>query len=242
MDALVVGSGDVGRWLAGVLDGPVAFADVDRSAAEEAAAALGDRGKVAALDGESTYDLVVVAVPMRVGTETITEQAHRAESAIVDCVGSMAAPLSTMAEVAPDLERASLHPLFAPEHAPGRVAISLGESGPTVDRVVARLEAAGNTMVPVEAAVHDRAMETIQGRAHAAILAFGLAAEPVPDDLATPVFEELDALRERVTSGSPGVYADIQAQFDGAADIQAAAEALARADTTEFEALYDDAG
>ncbi len=242
MDALVVGAGDVGRWMASVLDGPVAFADLDRSAAEAAANDFGERASVEELDGDSTYDLVVVGVPMRVGTETIAEQAHRAESAIVDCIGSMEGPLSTMDETVPDLERASLHPLFAPEHAPGRVAISLGVSGPTIDTVISNLEAAGNAMVPVEADVHDRAMETIQGRAHAAILAFGLAAESVPEDLATPVFEDLEALRERVTSGSAGVYADIQAQFDGAADIKAAAEELARADTATFESLYDDAG
>jgi prephenate dehydrogenase len=242
MDALIVGAGAVGRWFADLLDSPVAFADVDAGAAEAAAAAVGDRGSIASRDGEDTFDVVVVAVPMRAATETIREQGHRADEALVDLTGSMVAPLAAMEAAAPDCERASFHPLFAPAHAPGRVAFSEGSTGPTVDAIRERLAARGNEVVPVDPGVHDEAMETIQGRAHAAILAFGLAAEDVPAELATPVFEDLQALRDRVTGGSPGVYADIQSTFDGAADIATAARRLADADRDTFEALYDDAG
>lgn len=242
MESLIVGAGAVGRWVATILEGSVAFADVDREAAEAAAADLGDRGIATSLDGPKSYDLVVIAVPMRFATESIREHASRATTAIVDLTGSMQDPLEAMARHAPDLERASLHPLFAPEHAPGRVALSVGSRGPTVDRLQERLESAGNTVVTVEPGTHDEAMRTIQGRAHAAIIAFGLAADDVPEELATPVYEQLQALRERVTSGSPGVYADIQAAFDGAEDITDAADRLARADRAEFESLYDDAG
>lgn len=242
MDALIVGAGAVGRWFATILQGPVAFADVDRSAAQSAATDLGDRGSATHLDGSDTYDLVVVAVPMRAATDSIRETVSRAETAIVDLTGSMGPPLDAMARHGPDLTRASLHPLFAPEHAPGRVALSVGSGGPTVETLRDRLEAAGNTVVDVAPETHDEAMRTIQGRAHAAILAFGLAADDVPEDLATPVYEGLQALRERVTAGSPGVYADIQATFDGAEDIERAADRLARADRDEFQHLYDDAG
>lgn len=242
MDALIVGAGDVGRWFADRLDWPVAFADVDPEAAEAAAAGLGDRGSSVPLDSQAGFDVVAVAVPMRAATETIERHGSKAETALVDLTGSMAGPLSAMEATAQDVERASFHPLFAPAHAPGRVALSVGADGPTIDAIRDRLRAAGNEIVPVDPAVHDEAMETIQGRAHAAVLAFGLAAADVPEELATPVFEDLQALRERVTDGSPGVYADIQAVFDGAADIQAAASRLAEADRDTFEALYDDAG
>ncbi len=242
MDALIVGAGAMGRWFAHRLDWPVAFADVDRSAAEEAAAAVGDRGRAVSLDNENRFGLVVVAVPMCAATAAIHEHASRVDTAVIDLTGSMTEPLEAMAAAAPEAERASFHPLFAPEHAPGRVAISVGDAGSTVDRIRDRLEAAGNTLVEIDPAVHDEAMVTIQGRAHAAVLAFGLAAEEVPPELATPVFEQLQAVRERVTDGTPGVYADIQEMFDGARDIEAAARRVADAEATDFEGLYDDAG
>jgi len=242
MEAVIVGAGAVGRWVAGLLERSVAFADVDPAVAEAAADALGDRARVVPLDTTEDFDLVVVAVPMRVATETIRDFGPRATGALVDLTGAMVEPLQAMEEAAPDVERASLHPLFAPEHAPGRVAMSRDTDGPTIAGLRDRLEAAGNEIVEVDPEVHDEAMETIQGRAHAAIIAFGLAAEQVPEALATPVYEDIAALRERVTSGSPGVYADIQAAFDGARDIERAAGRLADADRDDFEALYDDAG
>lgn len=241
MDVLIVGAGAVGRWVGQTLDATVAFADVDRSTAESAAAEVGD-ARTADLDGTDTHDVVAVAVPMRAAESVIREQAPRATGAVIDFTGSMAGPLAAMKDAAEDLERVSFHPLFAPEHAPGRIAKSLGRGGPLVDRITRAFVSAGNTIVPVEAEVHDEAMATVQGRVHAAILAFGLAADPVPAELATPVYEDLQALRERVTSGPPGVYADIQATFDGTEEVAAAVEQLAAADREEFEELYEDAG
>jgi prephenate dehydrogenase len=136
----------------------------------------------------------------------------------------------------------SFHPLFAPEHAPGRIAVSSSAGGPATDRVKRWLENAGNTLIDVDPAVHDESMATVQGRAHAAILAFALAADEVPDGLETPIYEDLQALAERVTGGNPGVYADIQATFGGAAEIADAASELAASDRDAFAALYEDAG
>jgi prephenate dehydrogenase len=85
-------------------------------------------------------------------------------------------------------------------------------------------------------------METVQARAHAAVLAFGLAAEPVPEGFGTPVYDALENLRQEVTGNTPRVYADIQKSFEGADDIAAAAERIAAADDEAFERLYRDAG
>ena len=242
MDVLIVGAGAVGRWVGGLLDWPVAFADVDEERAARAAADVGDRATTASLDGTTTYDIVVVAVPMRVATDVIHRHAPRAEKAIIDFVGAMQAPLAAMREAATDLERTSFHPLFAPEHAPGRIAVSRSTSGPITEAVCEALEEAGNELVEVAPETHDEAMKTIQGRTHAAIIAFAMAAEPVPEELGTPVFEELRSLADRVTAGHAGVYADIQATFDGADDVEAAVSRLAAADRDEFEAIYDDVG
>ncbi|MFB6267871.1 MAG: prephenate dehydrogenase [Halodesulfurarchaeum sp.] len=250
MDALIVGAGAVGRWFGECLEWPLAFGDVDPATATAAADAVGDRARTVDLDTEETvdldteetFDLVVVAVPMTAAVEAIHRHAGRAERAVLDLTGSMARPLEAIEEAAPELERCSLHPLFAPEHAPGRVAIATENAGPVTGSIREALADRGNSLVEVAPTEHDRAMRTIQGRAHAAILAFGLAAEDVPADLQTPVHEQLTALLDRVTGGNPRIYADIQETFDGAADVAEAAERLADADSDRFEALYEDAG
>ncbi|NIC00584.1 prephenate dehydrogenase/arogenate dehydrogenase family protein [Halobacterium sp. R2-5] len=242
MDVLVVGAGDVGRWFADLADAPVAFADVDESRAEAAAAAHDGRARAVPLDTEESFGVVAVAVPMGAAVAAVEAHAASAEQAVVDFTGEMVAPLTAMAEHAPARERVSFHPLFAPEHAPGRVAVSESAPGPATGHVREWLEAAGNDLVDVGASEHDDAMVTIQGRAHAAVLAFALAAEDVPDELATPVYEDLAALADRVTGGNARVYADIQAAFGGADDVAAAARRLADADREAFEEVYEDAG
>ncbi len=52
----------------------------------------------------------------------------------------------------------------------------------------------------------------------------------------------LDDLVDRVTNGSPHVYADIQATFEGAEAVADAAARIAEADREAFEALYREAG
>jgi prephenate dehydrogenase len=104
------------------------------------------------------------------------------------------------------------------------------------------LAAAGNHCFETTSEEHDRAMETVQAAAHAAVVAYGLAAESVRPEFATPVSEDLSDLVRTVTGGEPRVYADIQATFDGAAAVAAAAERVAAADAEEFAALYHEAG
>jgi len=242
MDVLVVGAGEMGRWFARTITDPVAFADVDADAAADAAAELGTRGRTAALDGDESFGLVCIAVPMDAAVDVIEAQGSRAQQAVVDVTGSMVDPLAAMARVAPARERVSLHPLFAGDSAPGNVAVATGAGGPATDSVRRALADAGNELVEVDADEHDDAMRTVQGRTHAAILAFALAAEDVPDGLETPVYEELRALADRVTDGTPRVYADIQAAFDGAEDVADAARRIADADFEEFHEVYEDAG
>jgi prephenate dehydrogenase len=110
------------------------------------------------------------------------------------------------------------------------------------DTLLADLRTAGNEVIEVAPAEHDEAMKTVQGRAHAAVLAFALVADDVPPALSTPIFEGLTDLVEQVTGNTPRVYADVQATFDGAADVAAAARRLADADRETFEELYAAAG
>jgi prephenate dehydrogenase len=250
MDCLIVGAGEMGRWVGGVLAERfgVAFADTDPAAAQRAAEATG-AGAVAIDAGIDTeggdgerFDAVCLAVPMPALSDAVAAQAPRAGRAVFDVTGTMTPAVDAMRRHAPDRERLSAHPLFAPAAAPGRVPIVVDEPGPVTDAVRAALSAAGNDLFETDPETHDRAMATVQARTHAAVLAFALAREEVPERFHTPVSATLSELADRVTDGNPRVYADVQAAFEGAGDVATAAERVADADGAAFERLYREAG
>jgi prephenate dehydrogenase len=246
MDVLVVGAGEMGRWIGRALDSDapadvsLAFADADRSAATDAAEAM----DAAVVDdpAAATPDAVIVAVPIPAATEAIATWGPRARQAVVDVTGTMAEQIAAMREHAPDAERTSLHPLFAAENEPGNVAVVTDADGPVSEAIRETLASRDNALYETTPTEHDEAMETVQAKAHAAVLAYALAAEEVPDELHTPVSADMTAIAEQVTGGEARVYADIQASFDGAAEVAAAARQIADADADTFEGLYEDAG
>jgi len=246
MNVLVVGAGEMGQWFGQALHGgaqeppTVAFTDADPDVAAGAAETL-DGARAVPLDADDQFDVVCIAVPIPAATDAIETHAPRAESALVDVTGVATEPVDAMATHAPGLERLSLHPLFAAANSPGNVAVVPANPGPTTDAIRESLTESGNTLFETTAGEHDEAMETVQARAHAAILAFGLAAADVRPEFQTPISGALSDLLSQVTAGEPRVYADIQAAFDGADDIAEAAAALADADTAEFTDLYEQA-
>jgi prephenate dehydrogenase len=246
MDLLVVGAGEMGRWVADVVadDGiAVAFADADPSVATAAAStAGGGDARTAAADGSETFDVVCLAVPMSAAPDVVAAQAPRAERALVDVVGVMEPVVAAMREHAPDRERLSLHPLFAPANAPGNVAAVHDAPGPATDRIREAVETAGNSVFDTTPAEHDAAMGTVQAGAHAAVIAYALAAGEVREEFATPVSRSLDDLVATVTGGTPRVYREIQETFDGAEAVAEAARRVATADGEAFEELYREAG
>lgn len=260
MELLVVGAGAMGRWFGQAVredtDGSVDLAFYDRTveAAYETADAVG--GRVVATVGEPThdgsdsttvgdveegFDAVCIAVPIPAAEDVIAACGPLATDAVFDVTGTMATPIAAMAEHAPACERASLHPLFSPANEPGNVPVVVDAGGPVTETVLAALEARGNHVFETTAAEHDEAMKTVQARAHAAVLAFALAAEPVPERFQTPVSAPLSALAAQVTAGESRVYADVQTAFDGASDVADAAARLADADGETFEQLYEQA-
>ncbi|GAB7017998.1 prephenate dehydrogenase/arogenate dehydrogenase family protein [Halostagnicola bangensis] len=239
MDVLIVGAGSMGTWFGSAVDAAVAYTDVDPDAAAKAAEATD--GRVADLEEESGYDAVCLAVPMDHVADAIAEHAPRAERAILDVSGVMEDPLEAMDAHAPDIERVSLHPLFAPERAPGTVAVVREERGPVTAALIEDLVAAGNDLLETTVDEHDEAMETIQASTHAAILSFALAAKSVPEGFETPVYDGLRDLTRTVTNGTPHVYGEIQRTFDGAEAVADAAATIAEAEGEEFEQLYEHA-
>lgn len=240
MKLLVVGAGEMGRWAARTLRpvaDRVALADTNPQAAMDAAEAVVD-GRVVPVDTDETFDCVVLAVPIPAVADAVAGYADNVpEGALVDVSGEMGGPLAAMAEHARD-EYASFHPLFAPPRGPGRIAFVPGEAGPVVERIRERFAEVGNRVFETDAADHDDAMGKVQTGAHAAVLAYALAAGDVDDRFHTPVSEPLADLARTVTEGEPRVYADIREAFEGADDVADAARALAVADRAEFDALF----
>ncbi|MFC6955046.1 prephenate dehydrogenase [Halorubellus litoreus] len=246
MRVLVVGAGTMGRWFGGLVDARVAFADADPAAADRAAAAVDD-AETAPLDPNDAaanadadgarFDVVCVAVPMTVAPDVIAPQASRATSAVVDVAGEMGGPVSAMREHAPDLERLSLHPLFAPENAPGSIAAVHDQPGPVTDALRDSLAASGNDVFDTTVDEHDTAMESVQAATHAAILAWRLATDDVREEFHTPLSRELADLAAHVTRQEPRVYADIADRY--AAGRHALADAVARLADADHDAFLD---
>jgi len=236
MKLLVVGAGEMGRWIADTVDADVAFTDADSDVAADAAAARQARRVPTTTD--KVFEAVCLAVPMSAVDDAVDTYAPLATEAVFDVSGVMADPLAAMDAHAPDLERASFHPLFAPPRVPGNVAVVTDEDGPRLQAVREDMTAAGNTVFETTPTEHDAAMETVQASAHTAVLAYALAAESVREEFATPVSAQLEAVATTVTEGDPGVYAEIQSAFDGAADVAEAAREIAEADDEAFAELY----
>jgi prephenate dehydrogenase len=247
MKTLVVGAGAMGRWtghvVAGALDAELFFLDRDPETARDAAATVGGRAveSPGADAADRRFALVCVAVPVPAAATAIERYGSHAREAVVDVTGVMAGPVAAMAGLT-GRERASLHPLFAPNSEPGNIPVVVEQRGPTVETLLTALEERGNSVFETTPTAHDRAMETVQARTHAAVLAFALAADPVPERFHTPVSADLAALADRVTGGDHRVYGDIQTAFDGADEVAAAARRVANADEETFERLYGAAG
>jgi prephenate dehydrogenase len=245
MDTLVVGAGEMGRWLARALvtderrEIELSLLDTARGRAKSAAKALDCT--VVTPGTDESFDLVCVAVPIPATTKTIRQYAPNATRAMVDVTGTMRGPVDTMREHAPDRERVSLHPLFAPDNEPGNVPVVADQSGPVTDTVRDALAARDNTLFETTAQEHDELMETVQTKTHAAVLAFALASKGVPKRYQTPISAELCELADRVTAGDSRVYGDIQAAFDGADEVAHAAQQIADADRETFDELFDEA-
>jgi prephenate dehydrogenase len=243
MDILVVGAGAMGRWIGRVflesdVQADLLFCDTDESRARAAAEELDGEVRQPGTDGP--VSVVCIAVPIPAVEEAIATYGHLASEGVFDVTGTMADPITAMAEHAPAVERASFHPLFAPENEPGNVPVVVDAGGNVTQSVVAALESRDNTVFETAAEEHDRMMETVQAKTHAAVMAFALAADDVPERYHTPISRPLTELADQVTGGDGHVYADIQSAFDGADDIAEAAARIANGDRETFLELYNE--
>jgi prephenate dehydrogenase len=242
MQLLVVGSGEMGRWFARHSGADsVAFADRSPDAADEAAATMAD-ARAVSLDTDERFEAVCIAVPMSAVPAAVAQHADRATEAVVDVSGEMRDSVAALAEHAPDRQRASFHPLFSASNAPGNVPVVVDREGPVIEAIRKALSAAGNEVFETTPDEHDRAMETVQAKAHTAVLAYALAADEVDPRFHTTLSEPLEELVEGIVGGTPEVYAEIQERFDGGEAVAEAARRLAEADHEAFVDYYEEAG
>ena len=239
MKLLIVGSGSMGRWFASSVDAEVTFLDIKAERAQGAAEDMG--GKMANLGTDELFDIVCIAVPIPRVTEAISTYAKNVTGIMCDITGIMKIPMEAMKKYANGVERISLHPLFGPENYPGRIALVIDEMGPMAEQIFEDLEKAGNTLFITTAGEHDEVMKTVQGMTHAAILSFALAAQEVPEEFGTPIFDGLVDLVKEMTNGNARVYSDIQEVFGGSKAIIEAAKKISSADWKEFSQLYEEA-
>lgn len=241
MRALIVGAGEMGQWFVEVtrdwLDVTILDDDVERARR----VAERHQGAISSPNDVEPAPLVVTAVPMEVTESVIAEYGQYVKTAMIDLSGAMVGPLEAMREDAPEREHISLHPLFAPENAPGNIPMVVENGNDVAERLVSILEEAGYTPFETTADAHDQAMENVQAKVHAAVMAYSLAADPVDERFHTPVSAGMDELQELVLDGNPRVYSDIQARYAGSRSVAEAAEKIAQVDQEGFEQLYRNA-
>lgn len=242
MNLLVVGAGEMGRWFARQSGADsVTFADRDPETARQAAATMKSADHVD-LGTDERFAVVCLAVPMSATPEAIETHAGKATEAVVDVAGEMRDSVAALETHADGREAASFHPLFSAANAPGTVPAVIVRSGTAIETIRSGLSMAGNEVFETTVTAHDEAMETVQTKAHTAVLAYALAADDVDPRFHTALSGPLSELVEGLTGNTPEVYAEIQQRFEGSAEVAEAARTIAEADPEQFRELYETAG
>jgi chorismate mutase/prephenate dehydrogenase len=203
-------------------------------------------------ESELDHDLIIVATPMKVAGDVLTQIATRRPRGVIIDIGSLKSPLRNGLErlVAAGCRVTSIHPMFGPDTRllSGRHVVFCDVGVPEATREARALFAstmAEQTEMSVDE--HDRLMAYVLGLSHALNLAFftALAAsgELVPrlQRMSSTTFDAQLRVASLVARDNPHLYFDIQTLNDfGGASLQAL-----RAATERIERLVqsgDEAG
>jgi len=245
---IIGGAGKMGAWFAHFLGSQgYAIEIADPSRASVAFPRVGDWR-----DNALDYDLIIVATPMTVAGDVLSELAERRPRGVVVDIGSLKSPLRAGLErlAAAGCKVTSIHPMFGPDTRllSGRHVVFCDVGVPEATRA-ARALFASTMAEQIEMSVddHDRLMAYVLGLSHALNLAFftALAAsgELVPrlQRMSSTTFDAQLKVATLVARDNPHLYFDIQTLNDyGAASLQAL-----RAATERIERLVqsrDEAG
>jgi len=193
------------------------------------------------------HDLIIVATPMKVAGDVLTELATRRPSGVVIDIGSLKSPLRGGLErlAAAGCKVTSIHPLFGPDTRvlSGRHVVFCDVGVPEATREARALFAstmAEQTEMSVDD--HDRVMAYVLGLSHALNLAFFTAlaesGELVPrlQRMSSTTFDAQLRVASLVARDNPHLYFDIQTLNDyGTVALQGL-----RAATERIERLVED--
>ena len=186
------------------------------------------------------HDVIIVATPMKVAGEVLTELAARQPRGVVIDIGSLKSPLRSGLQslVAAGCKVTSIHPMFGPDTRllSGRHIVFCDVGVPEATREARALFAstmAEQTEMSVDD--HDRVMAYVLGLSHALNLAFftALAAsgELVPrlQRMSSTTFDAQLRVASLVARDNPYLYFDIQTLNDyGTASLHALRAATER--------------
>ena len=225
---IIGGAGKMGAWFGHFLSSQgFAIEIADPSHDSAAFPRIGD-WRESSLD----HDWIVVATPMKVAGEVLTELAARKPRGIVVDIGSLKSPMREGLErlVAAGCKVTSIHPMFGPDTRllSGRHVVFCDVGVPEATRA-ARALFASTMAEQIEMSVddHDRLMSYVLGLSHALNLAFftALAAsgELVPrlQRMSSTTFDAQLKVATVVARDNPHLYFDIQTLNDfGAAALK----------------------
>src|SRR6185503_20166892 len=197
-------------------------------------------------DSPLDHDLIIVATPMKIAGNVLTELAKRRPRGVVVDIGSLKSPLRGGLErlAAAGCKVTSIHPMFGPDTRllSGRHVVFCDVGVPEATRE-ARALFASTMAEQIEMSVddHDRLMAYVLGLSHALNLAFFTAlaesGELVPrlQRMSSTTFDAQLRVASLVAGDNPHLYFDIQTLNDyGPAALQAL-----RAATERIERLVE---
>lgn len=233
---IIGGAGKMGAWFAQFLSSQGFGVEIaDPSSAESPYPRVAE-WRTNALD----HDVIVVATPMNVAGQVLTELAARRPHGLVVDIGSLKSPLRSGLKALAEAgcKVTSIHPMFGPDTQllSGRHVVFVDLGVPQATRE-ARALFASTMAEQLEMSLddHDRLMAYVLGLSHALNLAFFTAlaesGELVPrlQRMSSTTFDAQLKVATLVARDNPHLYFEIQALNDyGAASLQALRSAAER--------------
>lgn len=216
--ALVIGgAGKIGHWFVSFLESQGFVVTV----ADPAEATNGPQHLQSWQDAPDEFDVTVVATPIGVSAQVLTDIAAVGRRGLIFDVGSVKTPLieplRRLAEQGAKVT--SLHPMFGPDTdlLSGRHVLFLDAGVPEATRAARKLFA--STMaaqIEMKLEDHDRMIAYVLGLSHALNIAFFTAltssGERLPElaDLSSTTFDAQLEVAKKVAEESPELYFEIQ--------------------------------
>ena len=223
MKVVIIGTGEMGKWLAKFSKRLGEVAVVSRSAAK--ARRVATELKVASMptrDAAAWADIILVAVPISQTPAMLAELAKvaRKGSLLADVASVKTGAVDAMKRITADLELVSIHPLFGPGATSLRnkdIVVVPVRPGKLYRELMRALEKNGARITEMDADTHDRVMAIIQCMSHFVILAYmrsiiSMKGLKQADKLRTPIFSALMNMAKAAMTGNPELYGELQAQ------------------------------